>query len=112
MMEPGPIYWEDKLTGIDPYDVFLGGPQALIRIENSDNPNGRDLLLFRDSFSSSIGPLLALGYRSVTLVDLRYFALAQLTSYVPLAAISQSDILYLYSLQIINNAEVQLVNLG
>lgn len=30
----GAVYDKDKLTGYDPYDFFLSGPSALLRIEN------------------------------------------------------------------------------
>ena len=42
-----------------PYDLFLGGPKALLRIENPAANNDRTLIVFRDSFGSSLVPLLA-----------------------------------------------------
>ena len=79
---PGPVYHEEKATGRDPYDVFLGGAQALITLENPSNTSGRELYIFRDSFGSSIAPLLTTYYSRVTLIDLRYINARILPTYV------------------------------
>ena len=63
-----------KAAGRDPYEMFLSGSVSLLRIENPQNTSGRRLVIFRDSFGSSIAPLLVEGYSSVTLVDIRYLA--------------------------------------
>ncbi len=47
------VYEEDYLNNIDPYDVYLNGASALLVIENKHQNNGRELVVFRDSFSSS-----------------------------------------------------------
>ncbi len=46
-----------------PYDLFLSGSKALLRIENPAANNDRTLIVFRDSFGSSLVPLLAQGHR-------------------------------------------------
>ena len=61
-----------KIGGMDDYDFYLWGARALLTIQNPECHNGKKLLLFRDSFGSSIAPLLAEYYEEVTLVDLRY----------------------------------------
>lgn len=48
---------------MDAYNVFLGGPSALIEIENSEASNEKELIIFRDSFASSLTPLLISEYQ-------------------------------------------------
>lgn len=95
------IYAYDKLSGRDMYDVFLSGAVPIITIENPDAETDRELVIFRDSFGSSIAPLLAHGYKTVTLVDIRYISSAQLGEYVEFAG---SDVLFLYSTLVLNSS--------
>ncbi|MCL2300286.1 MAG: hypothetical protein FWC27_09110 [Firmicutes bacterium] len=97
---PGPVYHEEKVTGRDPYDVFLNGAQALVILENPDNPHGRELYLFRDSFGSSLAPLLLPYYSRVTLIDLRYINARVLQEYIAFAP--GADVLFLCGWQAFN----------
>ena len=56
--EFGEIYQKEKFSGIDPYNLFLSGPAAVIVMENKNAKNDKELVLFRDSFGSSLAPLL------------------------------------------------------
>ena len=42
----GAVYDWDKLTGYDPYDFFLSGPSALLRIENPKAVEKKNLIVF------------------------------------------------------------------
>ena len=53
------VYTPNKKLSLDHYDVFLNGAMALVEINNPNASNDEELLLFRDSFGSSIAPLLA-----------------------------------------------------
>ena len=97
---PGPVYHENKVTGRDPYDVFLNGAQALITLENSDSATERELYLFRDSYGSSIAPLLLPYYCRVTLIDLRYINARVLPEYVNFPP--GADVLFLVGWQMFN----------
>ncbi len=80
----GGVYDSDGTAEKAPYDLFLGGPKALLRIENPAANNDRTLIVFRDSFGSSLVPLLAGSYRTVYVVDIRYMAtdaLARVTEF-------------------------------
>lgn len=68
----GKVYDMSKQGSMDLYDVFLSGTNALMRIENPKATSGRELIVFRDSFGSSMAPLLLSDYAAVTLIDLRY----------------------------------------
>lgn len=103
-MEEGALYNLADFEHVDPYDVFLGGPQALITLENPNAESRRELILFRDSFSSSLAPLLIEGYAKITLVDLRYISARILPEYLTVE--EGTDILFLYGLQILNQPTV------
>ena len=95
-----PVYDMDKLSGKDPYDVFLSGAQSLLRIENPNADTDRELIVFRDSFGSSIVPLLAQGYKTVTLVDIRYLDSRMLGNFLEFYG---QDVLFLYSTLVLNS---------
>ncbi len=97
-----PVYNTDKAAGKDPYEVFLSGPLSLVTIENPMVNTQKELILFRDSFGSSIAPLLAQGYHKVTLIDIRYLPSNMIGKYVDF---SNSDVLFLYSTSVLNNSE-------
>lgn len=94
------IYNMDKLDGADPYEVYLSGTKALLTIENPNADTDKELILFRDSFGSSIAPLLVQGYKSVTLVDIRYVNLSALDRFL---TFENQDVLFLYSTLVLNS---------
>lgn len=103
----GGIYTLDKLEGMDYYDIFLGGARALLTIQNPDVENGKKLIVFRDSFGSSISPLLLSEYEEITLVDLRYVSAdyaMNLLSENSEQEVVYDDVLFLYQVQILYNS--------
>ena len=98
----GEIYDMTKLDSRDLYDVFLSGSRSLLTIENPKGPADKELILFRDSFGSSIAPLLVQGYSRVTLVDIRYIQIDVLDRFLEW---NGQDVLFLYSSSILNNSE-------
>lgn len=76
------VYDIDAFGGIDGYDLFLSGPTPIVEIQNPANTSGKSLVIFRDSFASSIAPLLLEEYSTVTLVDLRYVSMDLIGEYV------------------------------
>jgi len=52
------IYKPNSFKGLDPYNVFLSGPVAMLTIENENAIQDKELIIFRDSFGSSLAPLL------------------------------------------------------
>ena len=69
-----PVYDLAAAEGNDAYALFLSGSKSLLTITNPQAKTGRELIVFRDSFASSLAPLLAEGYAKITLVDIRYVA--------------------------------------
>ena len=95
------VYDMEKLTGNDPYEVYLSGPQALLTIENPHAATDRELIIFRDSFGSALAPLLSQDYKTVTLVDIRYVSSGLLGNYL---TFNGQDVLFAYSTLILNNS--------
>lgn len=96
------IYDEDKLTGRDPYEFFLSGSTAIAMIENPNCTTGRELVVFRDSYGSSMVPLLVQSYSKVTVIDTRYVNPDLIGDYVEF---ENQDVLFLYSTLLLNNSE-------
>lgn len=95
------VYDLEKLDSRDLYDVFLSGAVALQTIENPHAATDRELVVFRDSFGSSIIPLLISDYAKVTVVDIRYVASTMLDQLVDFHG---QDVLFLYSTSVLNNS--------
>lgn len=97
-----PVYNKEKVSEKDPYEMFLSGSLSLVTLVNPVAKTDRELILFRDSFGSSIAPLLAMDYRKVTLVDIRYLPVSRLNRYL---TFENSDVLFLYSTSVLNHSE-------
>ena len=96
------VYDLEKFEGVDPYDVFLSGASAYLTIENPNAVEKRELIIFRDSFGSSLTPLLIEGYSKITVLDTRYIMSSMLGNVVDFD--SADDVLFIYSTAIINNS--------
>lgn len=99
----GDVYDMEKLTSRDLYDVFLSGAVSLLEIENPHGQSGKELIVFRDSFGSSMIPLIMKDYEKVTIIDIRYIASEFLGQYVDFHG---QDVLFLYSTLILNSSSV------
>lgn len=99
--EEGPVYDYSAIDGIDKYNVYLSGSVSLLKIDNPNNKTERELVVFRDSFGSSLIPLLIEGYSSITIVDTRYISPKILADYIDF---NTKDILFLYNTSLINNS--------
>ena len=98
----GDMYNMKKAEGKDPYEMFLSGTTPLVTIENPKAKTEKELVIFRDSFGSSIAPLLMEYYDEITLVDMRYIMSNQLGQYIDFQG---KDVLFLYSTLVLNNSE-------
>lgn len=98
-----PVYNLEKFSGMDPYDIFLSGATPLITITNPAGEKGKELVIFRDSFASSLAPLLIEGYETITLVDIRYMHSNLLPNYIEF---KDQDVLFLYSTMVLNSSNM------
>lgn len=95
-----PMYDFLLAEGRDGYEMYLSGALSVITIENPNAADEKELVIFRDSFGSSIAPLLTEYYAKITLVDLRYLNENMLERFVDF---TDQDILFLYSTSVLNN---------
>lgn len=95
------IYDMDKLNALDKYDIYLSGATPLMTITNTKSTENREMIVFRDSYASSLIPLLVEGYSKITLIDTRYISPQILDRYINF---ENKDILFIYSTMIINNS--------
>ena len=98
------VYEEQNLKNIDSYDIFLGGAKALLIMENKNSKTDKELVIFRDSFGSSLAPLLLPYYKKITLVDLRYINSDYIINNNLIDFDNNQDILFIYGIPIINNS--------
>lgn len=97
------VYNHDKESSKDMYDFFMSGAVPLVTIENPNADNDRHLIVFRDSFGSSLSPLLAQGYAKTTVIDIRYINPNFLGAYVDFDG---ADVLFMYSPLVLNSPAV------
>ena len=95
------VYNYDKINSLDKYDIYLNGASGLLKIDNLLENNGKRLIIFRDSYASSLAPLLISGYKEIILVDTRYISPKILNNYINF---KDADILFLYGTIMANNS--------
>lgn len=100
---------------LDDYDLFLGGAQSVIELTNENAATDKHLILFRDSFGSSLAPWLLTTYEKITIIDIRYAASEDLRAQEALAHLDLSQyadlssadaVLFLYSTSILNTGGI------
>lgn len=96
------VYDMEAASGPDAYNLYLKGSISLLSVENPSAEHDKELIVFRDSFGSSIGPLLAQGYAKTTFIDIRYISSGFLGNFVDF---DDADVLFLYSTGLLNNSD-------
>jgi len=96
-----PVYNMEGFEGRDPYDLFLSGATPLMTVTNPAADTDRELVIFRDSFGSSLAPLLLEEYAKITLVDIRYIQSAFLGQFLQF---DDQDVLFIYGTTILNDS--------
>ena len=97
-----PLYDLEGAAGADAYDLYMGGAAPIQQISNPSAASDKELVIFRDSFGSSVAPLLAGSYSKITLVDIRYMSSALIRQYI---TFTDQDVLFLYSTLVLNHSE-------
>lgn len=97
------VYDMTKLNSNDKYDIYLSGAVPLITITNPNSNTDKELIIFRDSFGSSLAPFFIEAYNKITLIDLRYIRTELLRNYIEF---NNQDVLFIYSTLIINNSSI------
>ena len=73
----------------------------MLTIYNNLASSDDELIVFRDSYGSSLVPLLISSYKKITVIDTRYISSNILDNYVEFKG---QDILFLHSVSTINNS--------
>lgn len=108
--EVSAVYTLDRLEdekSLDMYDIFLGGAVPIVEIVNENAATDRELIVMRDSFGSSIIPLLSEYYTRITAIDMRYLSSQYVTNLVDTENV---DFLVLLSPGVINQSAMLKVN--
>ena len=95
------IYDYTKINSLDKYDIYLSGAVPIIDITNNNASSDKELIVFRDSYGSSLIPLLIEGYKKITVIDIRYISSKILNKYIDF---NDQDVLFMYSILTINNS--------
>ena len=91
------VYNVSELESLDPYSIYLNGPKAYLKIVNK-NVEDRKLIIFRDSYTSSIAPLLVPYFSEIKLIDLRYYGSDLLN------IDGNTKVLFIYGSEVLNNS--------
>lgn len=97
------VYDKSKLSGYDKYEYYLSGAAAFLTVENPLAKEKKELVVFRDSFGSSLIPLMLEGYSKITVVDIRYISPQLLGDYVDF---TDCDVLFIYNSLILNQSNI------
>ncbi len=101
------IYNLDKVNETkNKYDLFLSGATSISIIKNKEINNNKKLILFRDSFGSSIAPILIENYEEIILIDIRYVNYTILENYINFEEYKNADVLFLYNTRVINKSGI------
>ena len=95
------VYDMSRINALDKYDIFLSGATPLLEITNNKVKDSNELIIFRDSFASSLIPLLIEKYQKIIAVDLRYISSSLLENYIEF---KNQDVLFIYSSSLLNNS--------
>ena len=98
------MYDLEKLDSKDMYETYLSGTQAAIKIVNPNAGTNRTLVVFRDSFGSSLAPLLVSEYKNVFIFDIREFSSQRIGSFITFN--ENQDVLFLYSSLVLNTGSM------
>ena len=101
------IYNLDKVNETkNKYDLFLSGATSISIIKNKEINNNKKLVLFRDSFGSSIAPILTENYEEIILIDIRYVNYTILENYINFEEYKNADVIFLYNTRVINKSGI------
>lgn len=89
------MLFREYLEQADKYPVFLSGNHARVHIETNANTDKR-LLVVKDSYAHALAPFLAEEYRTIDLIDLRYFKRQTISDWLRENPVD--DILFVYGL--------------
>ncbi|HEY4538099.1 MAG TPA: hypothetical protein VIG45_06560 [Erysipelothrix sp.] len=104
--KPLALYDTQALDQLDPYNLYLAGPQALLSLRHVDFDPQSDatLYLIRDSYASSLAPYLTQGFKRIILIDMRYIDQKVLGRFIDVQA--HDTVYYLNALLMLSKPEL------
>lgn len=60
-------------TDLNNYLLFFGGDNPLMEITNNTNPDGKSIIVIKDSYANAFLPWLVASYNKVVVIDPRSF---------------------------------------
>ena len=93
------LYEMEKTSAYDKYAMFLYGNDGLCEIKAENAGNGKQLVIFKDSYANCLIPFLTYNYDTITVVDLRYYggSVSEL-----LSEKESAELLFLYNFSHLN----------
>lgn len=85
------------------YLAFIGGDNALSLLENHDNPNGKTLVVVKDSFGNALIPFFAYDYHKVYVIDFRHFS-GQITDFAK--KVNANELLFASNMSMTRNGSL------
>ena len=82
----------------------MSGTQGAIKIGNPNAATDKTLVVFRDSFGSSLIPLLVSEYKYVVIFDIREFDSRRVNQFINFN--EKQDVLFLYSSLVLNTGSM------
>ena len=84
----------------------MSGQKTLLRIEKPKAAEKKNLIVFRDSYGSSLIPLLIDSYSSIVVGYLRYIAQKKLGELIDFESVemANADVLFLYGTILLNDS--------
>lgn len=95
------VFAPEYLQQKDKYSVFFGGNPSIVNISTDVN-NVDTLLIIKDSYANALVPMLLPYYRNIIMIDPRYY-MDSFDSFLQTHKVT--DILYLFSIESVTNAE-------
>ena len=95
------LYNMDYAGRKDKYSILLDNLHTLITIENENATTDRVLLIVKDSYANSIIPYLTHNYKTIYVVDTRYYRMGP--SYLVKTYPDITDVLILYNMSTIDS---------
>lgn len=97
-----PFYDLEMLNDMDHYNIFLSGARKpLVKIVNPMGQEGKRLVVFRDSYGSSLVPLLVSDYSEIVVIDTRDLNPLMIPYFVKF---TDQDVLFIYSTLVVEQS--------
>ena len=92
--------FEDKK---DKYSTFFGGNYANVNIKSSNAQQDKKVLILKDSYANCAMPYFTSMYSDVTMIDLRFYHIQQLTVSQYIKENNIDKVILLYNVDFLNS---------